>query len=149
VLRQEVEDFLFAEAALLDEWRLDEWLALLTDDVTYIVPATDARDAENAKDHPRSAMGENAAPAAHTDMRSPATTLHEATGKVESITDREVVLSHSPVKSLGWPAMTMAFKLARPEMARALKPGDTVHFEFRRVEDGFAIERLEKQGTEP
>jgi p-cumate 2,3-dioxygenase beta subunit len=46
VLRQEVEDFLFAEAALLDEWRLDEWLALLTDDVTYIVPATDARDAD-------------------------------------------------------------------------------------------------------
>ena len=109
----------------------------------------DARDAENAKEHPRSATGENAAPAAHTDMRSPATTLHEATGKVESITDREVVLSHSPVKSLGWPAMTMAFKLARPDMARALKPGDTVHFEFRRVEDGFAIERLEKQGTEP
>jgi p-cumate 2,3-dioxygenase beta subunit len=46
VLRHEVEDFLFAEAALLDEWRLDEWLALLTDDVTYIVPATDARDAD-------------------------------------------------------------------------------------------------------
>ena len=46
MLRQEVEDFLFAEAALLDEWRLDEWLALLTDDVTYIVPATDARDAD-------------------------------------------------------------------------------------------------------
>lgn len=46
MLRQEIEDFLFAEAALLDEWRLDEWLALLTDDVTYIVPATDARDAD-------------------------------------------------------------------------------------------------------
>ena len=25
--RAEVEDFLFREAALLDEWRLDEWLA--------------------------------------------------------------------------------------------------------------------------
>lgn len=46
MLRQEIEDFLFAEAALLDDWRLDEWLALLTDDVTYIVPATDARDAD-------------------------------------------------------------------------------------------------------
>ena len=30
--RAEVEDFLYHEAALLDEWRLDEWLALLTDD---------------------------------------------------------------------------------------------------------------------
>lgn len=46
MLRHEVEDFLFTEAALLDDWRLDEWLALLTEDVRYIVPATDARDAD-------------------------------------------------------------------------------------------------------
>jgi Cu/Ag efflux protein CusF len=45
--------------------------------------------------------------------------------------------------------MTMPFKLAHRDMARALKPGDTVHFQFRRAEDGFAIERLEKRGTEP
>src|SRR5207302_4060900 len=41
ISRQEVEDFLFAEAALLDEWRLQEWLELLTDDVTYFIPPTD------------------------------------------------------------------------------------------------------------
>jgi p-cumate 2,3-dioxygenase beta subunit len=46
VSRSEVEEFLYAEAALLDEWRLDEWLALFTDDATYSVPPTDARDAE-------------------------------------------------------------------------------------------------------
>ncbi|HEY0195319.1 MAG TPA: aromatic-ring-hydroxylating dioxygenase subunit beta [Kofleriaceae bacterium] len=46
MLRHEIEDFLYAEAALLDEWRLDEWLGMLTEDVTYIVPATDARDAD-------------------------------------------------------------------------------------------------------
>lgn len=44
--RAEVEDFLFAEAALLDEWRLDEWLALFTEDATYSVPSTDAPEAE-------------------------------------------------------------------------------------------------------
>jgi p-cumate 2,3-dioxygenase subunit beta len=48
MLRHEVEDFLYAEAALLDDWRLEEWLALLTDDAMYIVPATDARDADPA-----------------------------------------------------------------------------------------------------
>jgi p-cumate 2,3-dioxygenase beta subunit len=41
-LRSEVEDFLFHEAALLDEWRLDEWLALLADDAKYRVPSNDA-----------------------------------------------------------------------------------------------------------
>jgi len=111
---------------------------------------TGAKEAENARDLPQGAMGENAAPMASSkSMSSPATMLHEATGRVESITDREIVLSHGPVKSLGWPAMTMPFKLAHPDMAGALKPGDTVHFQFRRAEDGFAIERLEKRGTEP
>jgi p-cumate 2,3-dioxygenase subunit beta len=41
VTRAEVEDFLYAEAGLLDEWRLDEWLELFTEDATYSVPSTD------------------------------------------------------------------------------------------------------------
>jgi p-cumate 2,3-dioxygenase beta subunit len=32
VTRAEVEDFLYREAALLDEWQLDEWQSLLTED---------------------------------------------------------------------------------------------------------------------
>jgi p-cumate 2,3-dioxygenase beta subunit len=41
ISRTAVEEFLFAEADLLDEWRLPEWLELFTDDATYAVPATD------------------------------------------------------------------------------------------------------------
>ncbi|MGO9357974.1 MAG: aromatic-ring-hydroxylating dioxygenase subunit beta [Xanthobacteraceae bacterium] len=41
IARTDVEDFLFREADLLDEWRLPEWLELFTDDATYSVPATD------------------------------------------------------------------------------------------------------------
>jgi p-cumate 2,3-dioxygenase beta subunit len=40
-LRLDVEEFLFEEAALLDEWRLEEWLTLLTPDARYEVPSTD------------------------------------------------------------------------------------------------------------
>lgn len=39
--RMVVEDFLFHEAGLLDEWRLPEWLALFTEDAHYYVPSTD------------------------------------------------------------------------------------------------------------
>ena len=39
--RTEVEDFLFHEASLLDAWKLDEWLKLLTDDATYRIPSND------------------------------------------------------------------------------------------------------------
>lgn len=41
VTRDQVEDFMFLEAELLDEWRLKEWLELFTDDAHYYVPATD------------------------------------------------------------------------------------------------------------
>src|SRR5919201_7163272 len=49
--RTEVEDLLYHEAALLDAWRLDEWLALLTDDATYRVPSNDAPQSD-----PKSAL---------------------------------------------------------------------------------------------
>jgi len=41
VSRTEVEDFLYREAALLDEWRLNEWLGLLTANARYLVPSLD------------------------------------------------------------------------------------------------------------
>src|SRR6202048_815241 len=44
--RQEIEDFLYREAALLDEWRLEEWLEMLTDDAIYQVPSTDAPEGD-------------------------------------------------------------------------------------------------------
>jgi p-cumate 2,3-dioxygenase subunit beta len=49
-LRETVEDFLYQEAALLDSWRLDEWLALFTADGRYLVPTTDLPDGDPQKD---------------------------------------------------------------------------------------------------
>ena len=46
--RSEVEEFLYREAALLDEWCLEEWLALLTEDARYLVPSNDAPDGDPA-----------------------------------------------------------------------------------------------------
>jgi p-cumate 2,3-dioxygenase beta subunit len=46
ITRQQVEDFLYREAALLDAWQLDEWLALLTDDAVYRVPSNDAPEGD-------------------------------------------------------------------------------------------------------
>lgn len=48
----EVEAFIFQEAALLDEWRLEDWLALFTEDARYLVPATDTPKAD-----PRETLG--------------------------------------------------------------------------------------------
>ena len=48
VSRAEIEDFLFHEADLLDNWRLDEWLSLMTEDAAYFVPPNDRPDADHA-----------------------------------------------------------------------------------------------------
>lgn len=45
-LRQEAEAFLTYDASLLDDWRLDEWGELFTDDARYMVPSLDAPDAD-------------------------------------------------------------------------------------------------------
>ena len=47
-VRSQVEDFLFHEAALLDGWRLEEWAQLFAEDGVYMVPATDAPEADAA-----------------------------------------------------------------------------------------------------
>lgn len=47
VTRAEVEDFLYHEADLLDRWKLDDWLGLLTDDASYFVPPNDKPDADH------------------------------------------------------------------------------------------------------
>lgn len=39
-----VQDLLFEEAALIDSWRLQDWLALFTEDAGYFVPPTDVND---------------------------------------------------------------------------------------------------------
>jgi p-cumate 2,3-dioxygenase beta subunit len=48
--RQDVEEFLYHEALLLDDWRLPEWLALFTDDASYLVPTTTASRDASPKD---------------------------------------------------------------------------------------------------
>ena len=40
---REIEELLYREAALLDRGRLDDWLALFTDDATYWVPLEPAQ----------------------------------------------------------------------------------------------------------
>src|SRR6476660_3466571 len=51
IRRADIEDFFYQEAALLDAWRLDEWLALFTEDATYRVPSNDAPQSD-----PKSAL---------------------------------------------------------------------------------------------
>ncbi len=48
--REEVLDFLYREAELMDSGRLEEWLALLTDDIQYRMPVRLTRERTSPTD---------------------------------------------------------------------------------------------------
>ena len=50
ITRAAVEDFLYREAELLDDWKLDEWVALFTEDARYYVPCNDAPQGDASRD---------------------------------------------------------------------------------------------------
>ena len=55
---------------------------------------------------------------------------HDGQAKVEAIGRDTVTLSHGPIASLKWPAMTMDFKLPKGGAPRGVAVGDRVDFEF-------------------
>lgn len=57
---------------------------------------------------------------------------HHGEGTLDAI-DRKansVTISHGPIASLKWPAMTMDFQLANASLAEPLRPGAAISFEF-------------------
>jgi Cu(I)/Ag(I) efflux system membrane fusion protein len=77
-------------------------------------------------------MGETSGTAA------PAATAltHHGEGKVEKIGSDEITISHGPIPSLQWGAMTMAFKLPPTGLPGGISMGDIVTFDVRQRADG-------------
>ena len=73
----------------------------------------------------------------------PADGVHRGEAKIESVAKDEVTLSHGPIPSLKWPAMTMAFKLPPDTAPKSLRTGDMVSFEFREAAGGYEITKME------
>jgi len=81
---------------------------------------------------------------------APAAAEHHVNGVVsEAAQGGKIKLEHEPVPALKWPAMTMPFKLADPDLAKGLKPGDKVHFSFRQQGDDAVITSIMKTGGKP
>ena len=63
---------------------------------------------------------------------------HHGVGRVEEVDAKTgaVTVNHEPIASLKWPAMTMEFQLANTALAKGLKPGLRVDFEFLERQPG-------------
>jgi Cu(I)/Ag(I) efflux system membrane fusion protein len=74
---------------------------------------------------------------------------HTAEGTLNSVDSAAgmINISHDPVVSASWPAMTMSFKLADPKAAAELTPGQRVEFHFT-IESGMSATVTEISAAE-
>lgn len=94
--RQDAEDFLYREAALLDEGRLDDWLGLFTDDARYRLPIASQDDPLEPAlvDDDRERLAERVFRLTSTQAHAqlpPSQTVHDVHNvQVEDLSEREV-----------------------------------------------------------
>ncbi|HEU4852910.1 MAG TPA: efflux RND transporter periplasmic adaptor subunit [Telluria sp.] len=76
--------------------------------------------------------------------------VHRGAGRLEKIGKDEMTFSHGPIATLGWPAMTMSFKVGPRVQPGNIAVGDTATFELRETADGeYEIISIAAGGTRP
>lgn len=102
------------------------------------------------------AMGQNgmaqAAPGGSMPMnmapmgQAPAASAISATGVVRQVKPEadKVKISHDPIAALGWPAMTMNFRVKDKAVLEGISPDDKVTFQLEKDAKGLVITRIEK-----
>ena len=75
-------------------------------------------------------------------LKAPAPERHSGKGKIEAIDKDALRLSHGPIASLKWGAMTMSFKTPREGLAKDLKVGMQVKFDFIQQGDDYVLQSV-------
>lgn len=57
---------------------------------------------------------------------------------------QRIVLAHDPIKSLGWPAMTMPFGVSDPALLKSVQVGDRVEFDLKDEQTISAIRKASR-----
>lgn len=70
---------------------------------------------------------------------------YQAAGVVKKIdaANGKVTISHGPVKSLNWPAMTMGFSVKDPKVLGKLAPEAKIQFQFVQQGSEYVITRID------
>jgi Cu(I)/Ag(I) efflux system membrane fusion protein len=109
---------------------------------TYVEVMEGVRDGEpvvvaanfliDAESNLKAALGGLSAGASPAASAAPKAVSHQAAGTLDAIDAKAgtVTVSHGPVATLKWPAMTMDFVLANPALTEKLKPGSAIAIEF-------------------
>ena len=114
------------------------------------MPGMDSKTADapmNKKGHGEMAMAKpQTAPGQHDNAQ---TTGITGTGVVQGIdkANSKVKLTHDPIEALGWPKMTMFFRLKDSALADQVKEGDKVEFSLEKSASGYVISGFQKGAT--
>ena len=75
-----------------------------------------------------------------------AAAVASAVGVVQQVKPEEgkVKISHEPIAALGWPAMTMTFRVKDKAVLEGIAAGDKVRFDLEKGATGLVIMRMEK-----
>jgi len=67
-------------------------------------------------------------------------------GVVQSVdaANGSLTIAHEPIPGLGWPAMTMAFKVARPELLEGVSAGQHIEFTLQGRDMSAVVSAIEK-----
>ncbi|MDP2752812.1 MAG: efflux RND transporter periplasmic adaptor subunit, partial [Nitrospirota bacterium] len=82
----------------------------------------------------------------------PAVVGHQAEGILDAVDSKagRVTITHGPIKTLGWPGMTMDFALANSVLAEGIQPGSMISFELvERKPDEWVITKLRAKPVVP
>ena len=74
-----------------------------------------------------------------TQGEQPTGEVHTGSGDITEIEGDRVTISHGPVESIDWPAMTMAFQAESSGMLEGLNIGDPVEFQFQQASENFVL----------
>jgi len=127
--------------------RGDEFVAV-TDGVTegerVVVTANFLIDAES---NLKAALG---GLSGGTDVAGKKQVTHSATGTLDDVDAKSgmLLITHEPIESLKWPRMTMEFTPANDAVAKVVKPGAPIKFEFVERKPGeWVVTKIEPQAA--
>jgi Cu(I)/Ag(I) efflux system membrane fusion protein len=68
------------------------------------------------------------------------------TGVLKKIkSNSRINMYHDPIKAIGWPSMTMDFRVVKGVSLKGLKPGDAVVFELKKGNYGYEVTAIRKK----
>ena len=77
-------------------------------------------------------------------VAQPSGQVHSGNGDITEISSESATISHGPVGSIGWPAMTMTFQAPSADMLQGLNVGDPVDFQFQQAGEQYVLTSITK-----